>query len=267
MLRVMCSGALALLAASMPATAAQLIDEPKGLAWSSSEVAVAGVEATRLILADAERLHERGCRTHCLAIERVWMQLRTAFRDQQLVRQTALPLTLHVLQSDYLEAFAAPDGTVVLSEAFVRERELTEAQIAFVLAHEVVHVLLEHERETLTAALSLLPNSVKRTVSDVYVELDYNFDLLKSIEPSRHQAEFEADGWGIQLAAMAGYPPEEQLKFMESEAQREWATTALVSTHPSAESRLIQLRAQLPLSQRVYQQSLEKVLEQSADRD
>ena len=267
MLRVLCSGGLALLTASMPATALQLIDEPKGLAWSSSEVAVAGVESTRLILADAERLNERGCRTHCERIERVWMQLRRAFRDQQLVRQTALPLTLHVLQSDYLDAFAAPDGTLVLSEAFVRERDLTDAQLAFVLAHEVVHVLLEHERETLTAALSLLPSSVKRTVSDVYVELDYNFDLLKSIEPSRHQAEFEADALGIQLAAMAGYPPQEQMKFMENEAQRELATSVFVSTHPTAESRLIRLRAQLPLSQRVYQHALENALEPSADRD
>ncbi|HJW12089.1 MAG TPA: M48 family metalloprotease [Albitalea sp.] len=257
-MNALCTAALALAASATPAHALQLVDEPQGLAWSSIEVAASGAPAAKRVLERAEQAGESGCRTQCELIARTWQRLAAVFGEQQANRAQPVALSLHVVQSADVDAFAVPDGTVVLSEAFVRERGLDAAQLAFVLAHEVAHVLLEHERETLTAALSLLPHNVSRSVDDVYVELDYNLGLLKAIELSMQQAEHEADAVGMQLAALAGYAPAEQLRFMEDEARHEPGATAVVATHPPARSRLLRLQAALPLAQRLYVRALEQ---------
>jgi predicted Zn-dependent protease len=141
----------------------------------------------------------------------------------------------------------------VLSEAFVRRRDLDDAQLAFVIAHEAAHTLLEHERQTLTAALALLPRNVPRTVDDVYVEFGFNIAVLRLLEPVMQQAELEADEVGLQLASLAGYLPEAQLRFLEVEAAGEKPADAVVVTHPTAASRLARLRSQLPLAERIYE--------------
>jgi predicted Zn-dependent protease len=256
-MKALCAAVMVLMSSSTTAGALQLIDEPQGLAWSNPEVAAAGANAARPILEQAERSGRRGCRRHCELIQKVWVRLTAVCRDQQANRPYAPTLSLRVVQSDDMDAFAVPDGTLVLSEAFIRDLQLDEAQLAFVLAHEIAHVLLEHERETLTAALSMLPRSVPRSVDDVYVELDHNLALFKSLEMSMHQAEYEADHVGMQIAALAGYSPSEQLRFMENEAAREHDGAAVVSTHPTANNRLSRLRTELPLADRVHRHGLE----------
>ena len=52
---------------------------------------------------------------------------------------------------------ALPGGQVLISEAFVRSRGLSDEALAFVLGHEMAHSILEHERQTLHFARMLLP--------------------------------------------------------------------------------------------------------------
>ena len=66
-----------------------------------------------------------------------------------------------------------------------------------------------------------------------------------------HQVEFEADEVGLQLAALAGFAPDAQLRFMEQLSQRETRQTMLVM-HPAAALRLQRLRYLLPLARRVF---------------
>jgi len=240
-------------ASSTQAAALQLIDEPMGLAWTASEVAQAGAGDATRVISKATDAEGGACRTHCEAIARVWLRLAAVIRAQQEGQAHPLVLSLHVVQSDNIDAFSVPDGTLVLSEDFVRRRQLDDAQLAFVLAHEASHVLLEHERQTLTAALSLLPHNVSRTVDDVYVEFGFNISVVRLLEPVMHQAEYEADEVGLQLAALAAYVPVEQVRIMEIEAQAEAPLAAVVSTHPTAKSRLARLQTQLPLAERVFE--------------
>jgi predicted Zn-dependent protease len=231
----------------------QLIEAPSGLAWSADEVSSVGARSSATVLARADAAGEHGCRTHCEAIARVWLRVADVFAMQQEGRAHQFALTLHVVQSADVDAFATPDGTLVLGEAFVRRRDLDDAELAFILAHEAAHIVLEHERQTLTAALSLLPRNVPRSVGDVYVEFGFNIAVLRLLEPVMQQAELEADEVGLQLAALAGYPPEEQLRFLEREAADETPAAAVIETHPTAASRLTRLRGQLPLADRIYE--------------
>ena len=93
---------------------------------------------------------------------------------------------------------------------------------------------------------------------EVVVNGERNLGLLKSIELSMQQAEHEADAVGLQLAALAGYPPAEQLRFMENEARQTSPRAPVVATQPTARSRLLQLQATLPLAQRLYGHGLER---------
>ncbi len=230
----------------------QLIDAPSGLAWSGEDVAHAGVGTAARVLASAAGAGELGCRTHCDTIGRVWRRLSSVIGQQQQGSSRPFELSLHVVQSTDVDAFAAPDGTLVLSEDFVRRRRIDDAQLAFVLAHEVAHVLLEHERQALTAALAILPRVASRTVEDIYVEFGFNLSVVRLLEPVRHQAEYEADELGLQIAALAGYAPAEQLGYMENEAAADSPVDPLVSTHPTGPNRLVRLRARMPLAERIH---------------
>jgi Zn-dependent protease with chaperone function len=240
------------------AAALQLIDAPTGLAWTAEEVERAATGGAATVLARAAAAGQGDCRTDCEAIQRVWDRLAAVIDGQQEGSRRRFVLRLHVVQSADVDAFAVPDGTLVLSEDFVRRRSLDDAQLAFVLAHEAAHVLLEHERQALTAALSLLPRGVARTVDDIYVEFGFNIAIVRLLEPVLHQAEFEADEVGLQLAAYAGYAPVEQLRFMESEAENETPGVEVVSTHPTAANRLARLRVQMPLAERIFDNGVQQ---------
>ena len=70
---------------------------------------------------------------------------------------------LVVLRSLDTEALSFADGTLVISEKFIARSGLDEAQIGFVLSYEASHVLLQHERQTLTSMLAMLPSKSVRT--------------------------------------------------------------------------------------------------------
>jgi Zn-dependent protease with chaperone function len=234
--------------AAQAACALELADPPTGLAWSRAEVEAVSEASSVVETPPGGNMH---CVSHCAAVAQVWQALQPALR-QQLRPGDPTALHLVIVQSDQTEAYALPGGTLVLSEHFVRERKLTEAQIAFVLAHEATHVLMEHERQTLTLALHLLPREVKRSVQDVYTELAFNRPLQNALQAAVHQVEFEADELGLLLAAMAGYPPDAQLVFMQDEVGLHGPSQWAARTHPHPVERLQRLQQLIPLAERLY---------------
>jgi predicted Zn-dependent protease len=150
---------------------------------------------------------------------------------------------------------ALPGGHVIVSEAFIEEAVPNEDALAFVLAHEMAHSILEHERQALSFARMLLPQQVQRTVADLYVEIDHNLGLLRAMEPVLQQGEREADELGLLLAAAAGHDPQRQLAFLERALAQGEPRRGLVQTHPLLADRLDGLRERLPLARRLHQAS------------
>lgn len=256
-----------LLVAARPACAGVLDLGGQGMAWSAAEVQLATQDSVAQTLAIGGEPQVTGCRTHCGLIWEVWTRLLDAAQAEADVESQDVPgLRLIVVQAPDVEAFAAPDGRMVLGEAFVRERRLDEARLAFVLAHELAHVLLQHERQTLTAALALLPHNVTRSVPDIYVEMDFNLGLVKNLEVVMQQTELEADETGLYLAALAGYEPRKLLGFLEEEASREQPRLAVVATHPEASVRAHRLEQCLPLAERFYRRAQERLASLPTDR-
>jgi predicted Zn-dependent protease len=230
---------------------AQLADEPVALAWSAAEVERATSGTLRAQVEQAAQHGLLGCRTECERYDRIFQRLVGVAR-RQTERARRLPWSLTVLRSPDVDALALPGGQVMISEASAPLRALPDEALAFVLAHEMAHSILEHERQTLHFARQLLPRDVVRSVSDVYIEIDHSFELLKALEPIMQQGEFEADELGLWLASAAGFEPRQQLRFIEAEAGRDRGRAVLVRTHPPARARLQRLRQGLPLADRLF---------------
>ncbi len=234
------------------AAAVQLAYEPTALDWTSGEVGRIGAETLQKTIAHAARHDRLGCVQHCERLQRIFDRLIVEAR-QQTRRAALLPWSLTVLHHDDAGAFALPDGQVVVSETLIEDRGLSDEALAFVLAHEMAHSILEHERQLLTAGRLLLPRLVERSVPDMYVEFEFNFGLLKSLEPVLHQGEYEADELGLLLAALAGYAPARQIEFMQNEVAEDDGRRPVAATHPAATQRLLRLQERLPLAWRLYE--------------
>jgi len=228
--------------------------EPTGLGWSAAEVERVASRQASPIVEQARRGGELGCRDYCARLQALFDRLLPVARAQTAA-SARLSWSLMVVRTAAVDAFSLPDGTVVISEAFVRQANPSDAELAFILAHEMAHSVLEHERQALTFARMLLPRDVPRSVADVYTELDHNFSLLKAMEAVMQQGEIEADELGLLMASAAGFAPQAQIVFLEREAAEAAAQAAerrLVGTHPTPALRLQRLRLRLPLAERVF---------------
>jgi predicted Zn-dependent protease len=241
-------GMLAMLAAAT-VHGVQFAYEPVGLSWSADEIEHATTRQMKELTERAEQAQQLGCSRHCERLARVLTRIVVEARGQT-PRSAALPWALTVVRLPDVDARAMPSGQVVISESFVNQRLQADETLAFVLAHEMAHSTLEHERQALTFARLMLPRHIARTVQDMYVEMDLNFSLLKAMEPVMQQGEFEADELGLLMASAAGYDPDQQLAFLEHECRGDTRLVPIVSTHPPPCLRLQALQELLPLARR-----------------
>jgi len=241
-------GTLILLAASA-AQGVQLAYEPVGLGWSGEEVEHASAVQMDTLVARAERAGQLGCSAHCARLDRVFSRLVVEAQDQT-ARSAALAWSLLVVRLPDVNAFALPNGRLAISESFMDQQLPTDETLAFVLAHEMTHSILEHERQALTYAELLLPRQIVRSVKDMHVEMDFNASLLMAMEPVLQQGEYEADELGLLLASAAGFDPDRQIAFIEAQCRNDAGRLPLIATHPPACQRLQALQSLLPLARR-----------------
>jgi Zn-dependent protease with chaperone function len=225
--------------------------EPVALGWSAAEVERAAARQARGLFEQAAREGEPACGELCKRLQTIFERLLPMARAQG-PHAARLDWSLTVVRTDAVDALSLPGGKVLVSENFVRFGNFSDDEIAFVIAHEMAHCVLEHERQALSFARMLLPRDVPRTVADIYTEIGHNYALLKAMETVMQQGEYEADELGLLLAAASGYVPTRQMTFIEREAAEAGGRASGVGTHPSAKLRLERLRQRLPLAERLY---------------
>jgi predicted Zn-dependent protease len=135
-------------------------------------------------------------------------------------------------------AFALPGGFVFVTDALLRLCAEDSDACAFVVAHEMGHVLRRHARDRLMA--------------------DVVFDVVGRRLPAAGQVvrgmlgkgysrgqELEADGEAVRLMGAAGYHPEGGVRALERLAQHVPEQAGLAeyfSTHPRLDERIRVLR-------------------------
>lgn len=232
--------------------AVEFVETPQIIGVSARTLAARGDEAFGRQL-NATRLRgEAGCRKHCAIIGRAVSSVLAATRRQSVFARS-VKWRVAVNASKSAEAYAYPGGQIVVSEGLIDSLALTEGQLAFVLAHEVAHVLLQHERQTLALAdAMILPRGVSRSVDDLYFQMGFDFGVLLQMEPLLKRAELEADGAALVLGALAGYRPDDMAGFVRKLKASEGEVHALVATHPAGAERLHALESALPMARGVW---------------
>lgn len=158
-----------------------------------------------------------------------------------------LPWRFGVIESNDINAFAAPGGYVVITRGLYR-RLSSEADLAGVLAHEIGHVIKKHhlkliqKQQLLSLGASVLGDSVGKDSETVQKLIGSGAEICaRSLDKD---AEFEADRIGVVLAARAGYDPyglPAVLQEIGHVGKDDGSVALLFKTHPHPDDRLAKL--------------------------
>ncbi|MBB6466375.1 Zn-dependent protease with chaperone function [Aminobacter lissarensis] len=138
-------------------------------------------------------------------------------------------------------AFALPDGTVVLTDELVELAGKDDEMILGVLGHEIGHVGHEHSLRQLyraagvTALIMLIGGDIGSGTEDLLIQ----GSALMSLSYSRG-AEAEADRFSVELMHKAGRDPAAIARFFEllRDKYGDKDETDLLSTHPATPERI-----------------------------
>ncbi|MBU0983190.1 MAG: M48 family metalloprotease [candidate division Zixibacteria bacterium] len=156
-----------------------------------------------------------------------------------------------VIESDQVNAFAAPGGYVYFYTGLLKEMH-SEAELAAVVAHEVSHVVARHSMKRIQAAMgvAMAYELVFGDSSSQVLQTAVGVGLgLLSATYSRSN-EREADSYGITYMVRAGYHPDGAMGMFETLAALGGAGSTsvfeqLASTHPETQERINNARAQM----------------------
>lgn len=180
----------------------------------------------------------------------------------------ALQWRFGVLADDTVNAFAAPGGYVFVTRGLLQTLE-SEAELAGVLAHEIVHVTAKHhlqavqQNNRLGAATDVLGYLGDREINKrggqyAGAKRDVADRLLGATKELYARGldkgdEFQADREGLNLMARAGYDPYALLAVLqklEARTGTDSALALLLQTHPKPADRLSALATAKVLNER-----------------
>ena len=171
----------------------------------------------------------------------------------KIAREYCGKLRLYLLELPDFNAAMAPNGfMVVFTGALLRCQN--EAQLAYLLAHEVTHFQRRHTLQqwrnvrTATSAL-IFPQIALSVVGLGPANILLQLGAIGSIMQFSRAEEREADSAGLDRVAAAGYDPAQSVDIWtrliaENEAADDDEPPAFFATHPPSEEREADLRAQ-----------------------
>jgi predicted Zn-dependent protease len=157
-----------------------------------------------------------------------------------------LPWTFIVLDTDAVNAFAAPGGYVHITKGALAMMS-SEAELAGVLGHEIVHVTAKHTIAALKkAAAGGLATSASGQNDRIAGLADTMTDVL--LQGFGRGEELESDQIGIALANTVGYAPDGLGTFLTKLSDRNKGSAekrGLFASHPQMQERLDKLASQI----------------------
>ncbi len=179
---------------------------------------------------------------------------------KQLTDQMAQALDIerirvHIYEIEPVNGLAAPDGRIFITRGFFnkyRQGQVTSAEMASVIAHELGHVALGHSRRRMidfsgqNAMRTALAMILNRFLPGIGVWIANMLMTLVAARLSRND-EFEADAYASALLVKAGIgtAPQKSLfaKLEKLTGARGAAMPAWIMSHPKTEKRIEAIEA------------------------
>lgn len=167
----------------------------------------------------------------------------------------------NVISSSDLNAWCMPGGKIAVYTGLMEKLALTDDELAAVMGHEIAHALREHGREKASQAAGVDLAATLGGVIGAYYGIDASIGKevvgtagdLAFMRPNSRGMEQEADRIGVELAARAGFDPLAAVSLWEKMGRASGnGTPQWLSTHPSNETRLADLRVYAERVQPLY---------------
>ncbi|WP_428357116.1 M48 family metallopeptidase [Methyloprofundus sp.] len=171
-----------------------------------------------------------------------------------------------VFKEPSANAFALPGRKIGVHTGLLAVAQ-NQDQLAAVLGHEVAHVLANHGNERVSQKTAVNQSlSISQAVINPQSELGQTgMGLLGLgaeygiIMPFSRAHESEADIYGLNLMASAGFNPQESVTLWQNMGKAGGETPPeFMSTHPAHETRITDLQKQMPKALKIRQQAQAK---------
>jgi len=171
----------------------------------------------------------------------------------------------NLIDEKIVNAWAMPGGKVAFYTGILPIAD-HERGVALIMGHEVAHALANHGQQRMSKGYiqqgGAILSAVAISQTDLEPELQQGFMLAYGmgsqgiIMAYSRKHETEADKIGITLMAMAGYNPDDAYKLWErmSAASNGEQPPEFLSTHPSYETRIKNLKKWAPEAREVAKQ-------------
>jgi predicted Zn-dependent protease len=191
-----------------------------------------------------------GCDLEAAVVERTPLMHEnetTRFASQILrwlaprVRERKLPYTVRVTAEHGMNAFALPGGPIFVSWPLLTICGGERDEIAFLLAHEIAHIVMRHALDRLIkdAAISLLlRKSSGRGAASAWLNQVGRHELSRAYSP---EDEFEADAYAVALLKTAGGELGAEERFLHKLGPQ--ISGHYLTSHPGIGQRIARLRS------------------------
>lgn len=176
--------------------------------------------------------------------------------------QDQRPWEVVVFNDDSANAFALPGGKIGVHTGLLKVA-VTQDQLAAVIGHEVGHVLAQHGNERMSLEFA---SQTGQQLLGVFLEGNQQKPMLMAVLglgaqyglqlPYSRIHEAEADLIGLKLMAKAGFEPQASVALWHNMAKNSGGgPPEFLSTHPSHETRINGLQANMSAATAIYSQA------------
>jgi len=193
-------------------------------------------------------------------VKRVGLRISKAITEYYTQKGQAAELNgykweFNLVDSKEVNAWCMPGGKVVVYTGLLGITQ-NEAALAVVMGHEITHAVAHHGNErmsqgALAQGLEIVGNIA--TANNPKYNSLFNSVFAPGAQiayllPNSRNQELEADRYGLNFAAMAGYNPREAIPFWQrmAAAANGQKPPEFLSTHPSDENRIAKLESYMP---------------------
>lgn len=220
---------------------------------------------TQLILVSSEEMQKMGAQAFAQMKEETPVARNTpAARYVECVSRALTQVIapeqsweVRTFESDAINAFALPGGKIGVYTGLIEVAD-DQHQLAAVVGHEIAHVLANHSAARVSNQLAAqLGASVLSSATGVSPQVIGMGAQVLLLMPYGRGDESEADVLGLRYMAEAGFDPSAAPALWVNMARAKMgnAPPEFLSTHPSDQSRIDNLRSRLDEVMPVYRQA------------